>query len=332
MKTPQEKSLEIEMMAEKLLNGTISSEEFEKLEQWYADIPQNPVDWELAGESTSKLQARMFHSIKKQIDQPAKPIKLWKSLTIAASIIITCGVGIWIWQKEKLPVEITQNVRLSTPGKITKVYLPDHSIVWLKGNSRLDYPSRFSDSTRNVTLHGEALFEVAKDKMHPFVIQAGKYVTRVLGTSFNINENQINKTFRLTVFTGKVAVFSSSVDRKNKTTSPIIVTPGNEFAVLNSSATPLVVTAASTEKVEMFHGTEYEMNFENVAFNEVKQRIEKKFNILINADRDKYSYCTISADVTDQSLESTLRVICAALDIKYSINKDQITLTGGGCN
>jgi transmembrane sensor len=332
MKKPKGQTSHIEILAEKLLNNTITTEEFKELEAWYAEVPERPAVWDLTDTNTDLLQQRLFVPIKRHVATTKDTRKLWWYISIAASILIAFSAALWIWQSGNQKEDVIAQVQTSTFGKITKVYLPDHSIVWLKGKSRLDYPSKFSDSTRNVTLHGEALFEVAKDKMHPFVIQAGKYVTRVLGTSFNINENQINKAFRLTVFTGKVAVFPSSVDRKNKTNSPIIVTSGNEFSVLSHSATPRVVTAASTEKAEMFHGTEYDMNFENVAFNEVKQRIEKKFNISISADRDKYIYCTISADVTDQSLESTLRVICAALDIKYSINKDQITLTGGGCN
>ncbi|TCC87960.1 FecR family protein [Pedobacter frigiditerrae] len=332
MKKPKEQTLRVEILAEKLLNNTITTEEFKELEAWYAEVSEKPAVWDLTDANTVLLQQRIFDPIKNHVSTTRETRKLWQYISIAASILLICSAGLWIWQSENQKDDVIAKIQTSTSGKIIKVYLPDQSIVWLKGNSRLDYPSKFSDSTRNVTLHGEALFEVAKDKRHPFVIQAGKYVTRVLGTSFNINENQINKTFRLTVFTGKVAVFSSSVDRKNKTTSPIIVTPGNEFAVLNPSVTPRVIAAPSTEKAEMFYGTEYDMNFENVGFNEVKQRIEKKFNILINADSDKYSYCTISADVTDQSLESTLKVICSALDIKYSINKDQITLTGGGCN
>lgn len=333
MKKQREKTLRVEVLAEKLLNNTITPKEFKELEAWYAEDAEEVAVWNLTDDSTEALQQRLFSSIKNHRTHVGNIRKLWTSISIAASILITCGAGLLIWQAKTQKVDVISNVKTSTEGKITKVHLPDHSIVWLKGNSRLDFPSKFSDSTRNVTLHGEALFEVAKDKEHPFVIQTGKYIARVLGTSFNINESKINKTFKLTVFTGKVAVLSSAANGGGKSVSPVIVTPGNEFAVLDSSAVPRVIAAPIANRAVMLHGTEYDMNFENTSFNEVKKRIEKKFNITINADGDKYNNCAISADVTDQSLQSTLRVVCSVLNnIKYTINKDQITLTGGGCN
>jgi transmembrane sensor len=330
MKTPQERNSEIETMAEKLLNGTITSEEFEKLEQWYADYPQYPVSWELTGENTSELRARMLHAINAQIHQPTKITRLWKSLTVAASIIITCSIGIWIWQKKNPALDIVQNVQFSTTGKITKIYLPDHSIVWLKGQSRLEYPSQFTDSTRNVVLHGEALFEVAKDAKHPFIITTGKYITRVLGTSFNINENAPQHTFKLTVLTGKVSIYQATQD--SETVKPIIVTPGNEYEVTRTTTDSRVVLAPLSQKALLLQGTEYDMSFENASFEEVKSRIGKKFGVRIIADKNNYADCSLSADVTDQSLENTLKVISSVLNLKsYTINANEIRLTGGGC-
>ncbi|MES3019863.1 MAG: FecR family protein [Bacteroidota bacterium] len=330
MKTSQEKNSEIETLAEKLLNGTITSEEFEKLEQWYTASPQNHVEWKLAGENTSELRARMLHSIKEQIQQPIKTTRLWKSLTVAASILLTCSVGIWIWQKKNTDVEIVQHVRLSTEGKITKIYLPDHSIIWLKGQSRLEYPSQFTDSTRNVVLHGEALFEVAKDPKHPFIITTGKYVTRVLGTSFNINENAPEHTFKLTVLTGKVLISQATSD--SKSVKSTIVMPGNEYEMARTTTAPRVVPVPQSQKVLLLEGTEYDMNFENASFEVVRSRIAKKFGVRIIADKNNYVDCSLTADVTDQSLENTMKVISSALNLKsYTINRNEIKLTGGGC-
>jgi transmembrane sensor len=330
MKTSQEKNSEIETLAEKQLNGTITSEEFEKLEQWYTTSPQNPVEWKLANENISELQARMLHAIKERIQEPIKTTKLWKSLTVAASILITCGIGTWIWQKKDPAVEIVQQVRLSTAGKITKVHLPDHSIVWLKGQSRLEYPSQFTDSTRNVVLHGEALFEVAKDPKHPFIITTGKYVTRVLGTSFNINENATDHTFKLTVLTGKVLISQNTSD--SKSVKPTIVTPGNEYEMARKTTAPRVVPVPQSQKALLLQGTEYDMNFENASFEVVRSRIAKKFGVKIITDKNNYADCSLSADVTDQSLENTMKVIASVLNLKsYTINANEIKLTGGGC-
>lgn len=329
MKMPNQQNSEIENLAEKLLNNTITPEEFKQLENWYAEVPVEAPVWNLRDEDKSQLQQRLFNSITEKMKNGRVKKLRWKYFAAAASLVAISTIGILLWQNNNQEDQIVQHVETSTSGKITKVHLPDHSIVWLKGNSRLNYPSKFSDSTRNVVLQGEALFEVAKDKMHPFVIQTGKYVARVLGTSFNINENA--QTFKLTVLTGKVAVSSAQNDAQ--LAAPVIVTPGNEFEALNSTQPARVVVAAVANKALILHGTEYDMNFESVAFDEVKQRIERKFNVQIVADKALYANCAISADLTDQSLETTLKLVSSSINAKFSITKDQITLTGGGdCN
>lgn len=329
MKTPNKKDQKIEVLAEKLLNKTITSEEFKQLEGWYAETPETPPVWNLKDESKLHLESRIFNSIQARMREPRRTIRLWKTISVAASLAVACGAGLWIWDNNQ-PAQIVQYVQQSKVGKITKVYLPDHSIVWLKGNSRLDYPSKFSDSTRNVTLHGEALFEVSKDKLHPFIIATDKYITKVLGTSFNIDATQ--QKFKLTVLTGKVAI--SDADRNQaKIAKQVIVTPGNEFEALGPEVTPKVVLASVSNKAQLLHGTEYDMNFESASFEEIKTRIEKKFNVILIADKSAYSNCNLSADVTDQSLDNTMKVLKAALSLSnYEINKNEVTLTGGGCN
>lgn len=324
---------EIMNLAKKLVNGTINDEEKEQLEAWYSNHPAKIPTWELKNETKVQLSERLYQSIAFKIE--LVPSDRSKSLinyfAIAASILLVCCIGIFLWLQTARREPIVKNISAFSNGLITKIHLPDHSIVWLKGNSKLEYPSKFSDSTRNVTLQGEALFEVAKDKTHPFVIKTGNYLARVLGTSFNIKESVENKSFKLTVLTGKVAIVSAN-RQNSKSGKPIIVTHGTEFEVNRHQKSPKLIAAPVAEKVLILDGTEYDMNFENIAFNDVKNRIEKKFNVKINTGKTNYSNCLLSADVTDQSLENTLKVISAVINAQYTINKNQIDLTGGGCN
>ncbi|SMC90058.1 FecR family protein [Pedobacter nyackensis] len=76
---------------------------------------------------------------------------------------------------------------LSTPsGGQYMLILPDKTKVWLNAESSISYPSVFTGNERNVSLVGEAYFEVAKDKQHPFKVKAGAAEVNVLGTHFNI--------------------------------------------------------------------------------------------------------------------------------------------------
>ena len=76
--------------------------------------------------------------------------------------------------------------------------LQDGTVVNLNSASELRYPVRFAGTERKVFLTGEAYFQVAKDKEHPFVVVTGEAEIEALGTSFNIysyeEENRIETT------------------------------------------------------------------------------------------------------------------------------------------
>ncbi|MDT3405336.1 FecR family protein [Mucilaginibacter terrae] len=315
----------IKKITQKFMQGTISGAEAELLEQWYAQHPQPKPEWFLNNESREELKHRLYNNISKEIKPVKKLYPVWAKIAAAVLIVATAGIAVVKLQQAD-PIE--QYTVSNAPGHVRKVMLPDHSLVWLKGNSSLDYPEQFSDSTRNVTLHGEALFEVSKDRRHPFIISTGNYVTRVLGTSFNISSNNTG-AFKLTVLTGKVQV-SSTVNKAMQ--KPVLVMPGKEFEMLSMVALPRVVVSTLDHKDAVVSGTQYPMNFEETGFDEIKRRIEEKFDVTINTVAASYQQCRVSANVTDQSLQNTLKVICAAIGAEYTVNKNIITITGGGCN
>lgn len=67
-----------------------------------------------------------------------------------------------------------------------RLMLADGTKVWLNAETELVYPVAFSRHKREVTLKGEAYFEVAKDSLCPFLVSSRGSVIRVLGTSFNV--------------------------------------------------------------------------------------------------------------------------------------------------
>ena len=49
------------------------------------------------------------------------------------------------------------------------------------------FPTRFASRERQVSLQGEAYFEVAENKASPFRVLSNKQVVDVLGTHFNVD-------------------------------------------------------------------------------------------------------------------------------------------------
>lgn len=202
-----------------------------------------------------------------------------------------------------------------------KKILADGTLVWLKEDASL-VTEYFSASNREVTLKGEALFEVAKDREHPFIINCGRYTASVLGTSFNIKAS--DSTVELTVLTGRVRLTSVGSD------SSVIVSSREH--VIFSESRVVTRSESSPEEVQVvMANTEYDMHFEDTRMSEIVGRVEGKFNVSVSAENDDLLNCMISADFTDQSLPVTLAMISEALGIEYEIDGRNVTIRGTGC-
>lgn len=111
-------------------------------------------------------------------------------------------------EKSAGAIDDTKVNTISTPnGGEWEIRLPDGSVVWLNAASSLQYPLNIATSKqRRVELTGEAYFEVAKDKAHPFIVKTVKQELEVLGTHFNINSYINENVTRTTLLEGSVRI------------------------------------------------------------------------------------------------------------------------------
>lgn len=298
--------------------GLLTGKEKEMLENWLDQLDSG---------NATPLSVAEINSVKKNINSRINPPRLgqWTIVKIAASVLIVVAAGILAFKfTSGTTPKPSDLATISGNGTVTKIALPDGTLVWLKGNSSLESPPAFSGDTRNVILHGEALFEVTKDPGHPFVIEAGKIITTVLGTSFNLKSETDN--VELTVLTGKVSLRSCD-DAKG-----VIVMP-MERVVYNSQK--LLVSRENIsreEKTATLTGTDYSMAFNDAALGEIFNRIENKFDVTISVNNESIRKCVIRADFSDQSLKETMDMICQALNFKYSAKDNAIVVTGEPCH
>lgn len=123
--------------------------------------------------------------------------------------------------------QISQNV-LSTPrGGQYELVLPDGSKVWLSAASSLHYPTDFEIEKRVVTLKGEAYFEIAKNQVSPFIVNANGAEIQVLGTSFLVSAYEDMKKNTTTLVEGKVRIDAMLPDNESKKNS-MILNPGQQ--------------------------------------------------------------------------------------------------------
>lgn len=114
--------------------------------------------------------------------------------------------------------EVLYNTLIVPRGKKSQVKLPDGTVVWLNAESRLKFPVSFKGLKREVTLEGEAYFDVEKDETKPFIVHSGRLYVEVLGTAFNVKA--YDRIVYTTLEKGKVRV--------NDPSSSLVLTPGEQ--------------------------------------------------------------------------------------------------------
>ncbi len=99
------------------------------------------------------------------------------------------------------------SAKIETPrGGTYDVTLPDGTQVKLNAGTILSYPTVFAKDRREVSLLGEAYFEVKKRKDQPFMVHTQNQQVQVLGTHFNINAYPTATQTKTTLLEGKVQV------------------------------------------------------------------------------------------------------------------------------
>lgn len=319
-------------LIDKYLLGSASKTERQLVDEYLRKM-EDTGGVSMESEQEEGLKRATWEQLQQKIrKQPALIIQAewhWKQIarltgTVAAACILVT-FSVWkLWERTSYPGDF-QTVKLAAGRPIQKIKLVDGTLIWLKPNSTLTYPTVFNGNQREINLKGEALFEVAKDASHPFIIHSNNIDVKVLGTSFNIRDNMGKDTVEVAVLTGKVWV------------SPFMKTQTEKF-VLTPKEKLLILKQTGFAKKEMIvfeepytKGTEYNMNFSNKPIDSIAKSIERKFNVFIAFDNQNHKECNISGDFTDQALTPTVEMLCKTVGAIYTFDKDTIRIKKVQC-
>ncbi len=204
-----------------------------------------------------------------------------------------------------------------------EIRMDDGTQVLLNRYSKIRYKKQFESDIRKVSLAGEAWFDVARDSLRPFVIDAGRATVEVLGTSFNVNAYEENPIVEITVESGVVAVRA-----KEDLEEQIILRAGNSGSYNPSSHKLQLQTAYNPNNLSW---KTRELFFEDSPLQEVADLIGKVYNVSIQIPKEELASCPITVSFSDQSLEAVLNVLELTLDLEITRSGELITLDGEAC-
>ncbi|MFC3562810.1 FecR family protein [Pedobacter jamesrossensis] len=173
-------------------------------------------------------------------------------------------------------------------GSTYNIILPDGTKVWLNAYSTLKFPPSFANGTpRNVYLEGEAYFEVAKDKAHPFTITTSRQRVEVLGTHFNISCYKDDEHTKTALLEGKIRL------RALGSKEEIIIAPG-ELATLGEDG--LKVEQSDVELSIAWKSGYF--SFHDSSLEDVMRQISRWYNVEVTYLDDRLRKKTFSGEVS----------------------------------
>ena len=197
------------------LDNTISdADEVLLFDQLSVGLPYDTLEktlhdeWEntsSSGELTSRQSEEIFSKI--VLAKENKKV-LWQQWISWAAIFFMILFGGWYFMLFVSPRTVQPEVLKTVVAleEHKKLTLPDGSTVILNRHSKLSYSQDPAAKKREVTLSGEGYFDVRHDHSRPFIVNAGKLSTTVLGTAFNIKTSVNDSKVIITVVRGKVRV------------------------------------------------------------------------------------------------------------------------------
>ena len=223
-------------------------------------------------------------------------------------------------------------------GSKSSIKLPDGTTVRLNTDSRLTYISFAAGKTREVTLVGEAYFDVAHDSSRPFIIHTGKVNIKVLGTSFNVRNYPQDKELETSLIKGKIEVSLESRPEDiiilKPTEKLIIAKEEDELSaatkVSNSTDNKVVLTSITYMRQDSLVAETSWLNdklvFVNQPLEKIALELERKYAINITFKDEKVKKYRYTGVFENVSLEKVFELIKYSKNFNYKINDKNIVI------
>lgn len=270
-----------------------------------------------------------------QQPEPRRTLKPW----IAAAAVAIAAVATLLLLKPNANTNEFNTVT-TRPGSRSKVQLPDGTTVWLNADSRLSY--KITSKSREVQLTGEAYFDVAKDKNHPFRVHTTTIDVLVLGTTFDIRSYNKEYNTETSLFQGSVEVtLLNNPDKK------IVLHPEEKITVHNNEATVTKIKAKQVEPdadqplitVGKIHRqqkdssiietlwTKNQLYFDDRTLEEIGFQLERWFGVRVTITDDSLKGRRFTGNFEEESLKEVMEALHISGNFHYTIQKKELIIT-----
>lgn len=238
-------------------------------------------------------------------------------LRYAAAIILLLTTSATLFLLKKT-TKATMVSFTAKPGHRQYVQLPDGSAVYLNAGSSIQYPRSFEGKERNITLSGEAFFDVVRNERQPFVVRSGDMLTTVLGTTFNIKAYPGESGISIAVKTGKVSVATSQPSQ------PSIYLTSGQQAIYGRDTRLFTLERTDTATISSWR--ENKLVFEDASLEEICRTLGRQYNVRFTTASPALLGDTYSVTFNQLTLSESLEKLTLLGDLRFLQKDSTITI------
>jgi len=295
------------------------------------------------------LEINKYETGSLNLNEPVESKKKKRLLWLSAAVMITAVIIFFAFftnsKKSYSQEKVAQSEVSTKNGSRTKIQLPDGTSVWLNSSSKLVYDNtHFGTGIREVSLIGEAYFDVVKNPNKPFVIHTAKMDIKVLGTAFNVKCYPGEKTTETSLIRGSVEV--TFKDRQEK----YIMKPNEKLILINDDINPVkrIVTKSAPAVIEkgnpileISHLTIYPKDssivetgwvdnrlvFSDERLDDIAKKMERWYGVTIMISNEKLKRELLTGSFEKETIYQALNALQLTTAFTYKVDKDIITIS-----
>lgn len=239
----------------------------------------------------------------------------WYIGVAACAAMLLVGFFYGQWSQDRKPAEHVQVINSVARDQNKIIHLADGSKVWINASSKLEYPQEFKKGhPREVTLTGEAYFEIEHAEDWPFIVHTGDVQTKVLGTKFNIKAYPGMEDILVTVKSGKVMV-----SKENKTLATLLGNQELSIPMMASASVPEIKEKELKSKVAGSWTAGY-LEYEDESIASVVADLERFYQLSIELRNPTLGDKVITLSVPKESdLSYVLEILTVLTESRFKI-------------
>ncbi|MBX2921006.1 MAG: FecR domain-containing protein [Chitinophagaceae bacterium] len=263
-------------------------------------------------------------------------IPVWKYVSIAASFALVFLLTRWLILKNSDEADTkaaNAHVVSAQKGSRSKVELPDGTSVWLNAGSYLEYDNDFGKIFRQVSLTGEAFFDVTHNAKVPFIIHTDAIDVKVLGTTFNVRAYPEENRTEAALISG-----SLEVSFANQSLKKVILKPSEKISVSNKTIVtdPAQAISATTVQAPSISSVTYlpgdhsvietswvnnKLVFRNKPFEEVVMEMSRWYNVNFEVHDKSLLPRRFTATFETETIHEALTQLSVSYNFSFTYDK-----------